>query len=71
MYKPEHNTNIDTTFKINHYIENHSEQFSLLPCLGCDRSEHNTIDNSSCSFSVPSDLVPVAITGLMKLKGVR
>ncbi|RHZ59961.1 hypothetical protein Glove_360g41 [Diversispora epigaea] len=70
-YKPNYNTDTDTTFKINHYIENQSEQFSLLPCLGCNKSEFNTNNNTSCSFSISSDLVPVAITGLMKLKGAQ
>ncbi|RHZ90134.1 hypothetical protein Glove_7g44 [Diversispora epigaea] len=38
-YKPDHNTDINTTFRIDYYIENQSEQFSLLPCLGCNKSD--------------------------------
>ncbi|RHZ70361.1 hypothetical protein Glove_272g24 [Diversispora epigaea] len=52
-------------------VRDWSEQFSLLPCLGCNKSEFNTNNNTSCSFSISSDLVPVAITGLMKLKGAQ
>ncbi|RHZ87981.1 hypothetical protein Glove_27g56 [Diversispora epigaea] len=70
-YKLNYNTDTDTTFKINHYTENQSEQFSLLPCLGYNKSEFNTNNNTSCSFSISSDLVPVAITGFMKLKGAQ
>ncbi|RHZ83397.1 hypothetical protein Glove_95g62 [Diversispora epigaea] len=70
-YKPNHNTDINTTFRIDHYIENQSEQFSLLPCLGCNKSESDTNNNTFCSFSIPSNLVSVAITGLMKLKGAQ
>ncbi|RHZ45287.1 hypothetical protein Glove_682g6 [Diversispora epigaea] len=70
-YKPDHNKDINTTFKVDYYIENQSEQFSLLPCLGCNKSESDTNNNISCTFSTPSDLIPVAITGLMKLKGAQ
>ena len=58
-YKPNYNTDIDFTFKIDHYIENQSEQFSLLPCLGCNKSEFDTNNNTPCSFSISSDLIPV------------
>ncbi|RHZ58978.1 hypothetical protein Glove_366g45 [Diversispora epigaea] len=34
------------------------------------KSESDT-NNISCSFSTPSDLIPVAITGLIKLKGTQ
>ncbi|RHZ69300.1 hypothetical protein Glove_284g60 [Diversispora epigaea] len=51
---------------------NFSDQIlNIAHSLEINFQESDTNNNISCSFNTPSNLVPVAITGLIKLKGAQ